>query len=104
MTGEFDANRSVPALLEQLQAAEETFARNPAGSAGHVRSLLAQVEDATPGGAPLHSQLDNVRKWLDALDRPDDYARFGGANHIRDYVLTQIRLARGALEDYHREM
>ena len=69
-----------------------------------IRSALDRVEAATAGGAPLHAQLDNVRKWLDALERPGDHDRFGGAEHLRAYVLTQLRLALGALEDYEREM
>jgi hypothetical protein len=68
-----------------------------------IRSALSRVEAETPGGAPLHAQLDNVRKWLDALDRPADHDRFGGTNHLREYVLMQLRLALGALEEYDRE-
>ena len=72
--------------------------------AREIRSTLAAIEAGTPGGAPLHAQLDNVRKWLDALEHPADHERFGGTGHLRDYVLTQLRLALGALEDYRREM
>lgn len=95
-------------LLELLRVAERRLLAEPndfdAGRSAEIRSTLARVEAATPGGAPLHAQLDNVRKWLDALDRPADYARFGGAAHLRGYVLTQVRLAQGALEDYGRAM
>ena len=72
--------------------------------AAEIRDVLATVEERTPGGAPLHAQLDNVRKWLDALARPADHDRFGGVNHLREYVITQLRLTLGALEDYQREM
>jgi hypothetical protein len=68
-----------------------------------IRSILATVERRTPGGAPLHAQLDNVRKWLDLLAQPAEQDRFGGAAHLRTYVLTQLRLASGALEDYLRQ-
>lgn len=90
-------------LIEQLRRAERAFERDMS-TAADVRTVLSRVESGTPDGAPLHAQLDNVRKWLDALERPQDHARFGGPDHLRDYVLTQLRLALGALEDYQREM
>lgn len=95
-------------LRTLVQAAEQqligpTPDRLPAISV-EIRRVLATVEQRTPGGAPLHAQLDNVRKWLDALSRPEDHDRFGGAEHLRDYVITQLRLTLGALEDYEREM
>lgn len=68
-----------------------------------VATMLADVERATPGGAPLHAQLDTVKKWVDALARPDDHARFGGSTHVRDHVLTQLRLALAAADDYFRQ-
>jgi hypothetical protein len=94
-------------LLALLRECEQTFAANqpPAPvSTVELRSTLARIETETPGGAPLHSQLDNVRKWLDALDDPEQHERFGGTTHVSAYVLTQLRLALGALEDYQREM
>jgi hypothetical protein len=94
--------------LELLRNAERLLVTAPnafgAEGAAEIRSILTRVEAATPGGAPLHAQLDNVRKWLGALERPEDHVRFGGAAHLRDYLLTQLRLAGGALEDYLREM
>jgi len=102
MSAESNANQSQD-LLGQLRGAVQTF-EHDASSAADVRTILAHVESSTPGGAPLHAQLDNVRKWLDALERPEDHERFGGAKHLREYVLTQLRLALGALEDYRRAM
>jgi len=91
-----------------LGAAEASVAAAPnapdARTIDDVRSVLDRVEAATPAGAPLHAQLDNVRKWLGALERPEDHDRFGGTAHLRGYLLTQLRLAGGALEDYLREM
>ena len=95
-------------LLELLRSAERTLAGEPndlsAAEIAQIRSSLDRIEASTPGGAPLHGQLDNVRKWLDALEQPADHERFGGVAHLRAYVLTQLRLALGALEDYDREM
>jgi hypothetical protein len=100
------ATRGMLPLL--LRAAEQSLATSPNGSEARtihdIRSVLDRVEAATPGGAPLHAQLDTVRKWLGALERPEDHDRFGGAAHLRGYLLTQLRLAGGALEDYLREM
>jgi hypothetical protein len=94
--------------LQLLRAAERGLLEGPnelgPERAAEIRSALSRVEAATPGGAPLHAQLDNVRKWLAALERPEDHDRFGGAAHLRGYLLTQLRLAGGALEDYLREM
>ena len=95
-------------LVELARMAEGMLASADADlgppQARAIRSTLAAIEAGTPGGAPLHAQLDNVRKWLDALERPADHERFGGVGHIRDYVITQLRLALGALDDYRREM
>ena len=100
-------------LRPLLVAAERALSDAPHDGATHdgaasivtdIRSTLARVEAATPRGASLHAQLDNVRKWLDALDDPAEHERFGGAVHLRAYVITQLRLALGALEDYQREM
>jgi len=96
------------ALRRLLRSAEEALGTGPNASdthaIQHIRSVLDRVEARTPGGAPLHAQLDTVRKWLAVLERPDDHERFGGAAHLRDYLLTQLRLAGGALEDFLREM
>jgi hypothetical protein len=95
-------------VLELVRAAEHSLVAEPNESAASrsagIRSTLDRAEAATPGGAPLHAQLDNVRKWLAALDRPADHERFGGTAYLRDYVVMQLRLARAALEDYRREM
>ena len=86
---------------------EPSFVGEPNGlhamSVEDIRSVLDRVEAATPGGAPLHAQLDTVRRWLRALQEPADHHRFGGVAHLREHVLLQVRLARGALEDYQRE-
>ena len=100
-----DRQRIDPAdLLDELRRSEQALVTNTPDAPTQIRTALDRVESATPGGAPLHSQLDNVRKWLDALERPEDHNRFGGATHLHAYVLTQLRLALGALEDYRREM
>ena len=88
-------------LASELRLAALAFERD-ASRTSEVRSVLDRVEAATPAGAPLHSQLDNVRKWLEALEQPHEHARFGGSDHVRSYVSTQLRLAAGALEDYLR--
>jgi hypothetical protein len=71
-------------------------------AAQRLRTVVAEVEASTPGGAPLHAQLDHVRRWLDALERPTDHARFGGAARLQEHLALQIRLATAALEDYIR--
>lgn len=65
--------------------------------------VLDWVERETPRGAPLHTQLDTVRKWLGALAQPETHERFGGADHLRAHVLRQLRVAIGAYDDYRRE-
>lgn len=92
-------------LLDLLRAAERELGREPNAvtfRTAEVRATLDRVEAATPGGAPLHAQLDTVRKWLGALDQPAEHERFGGTAHVRAHVATQLRLALGALEDYQR--
>ena len=92
-------------LLDVLRVAEHELSREPNAvtfPTAEVRATLDRVEAATPGGAPLHAQLDTVRKWLGALDQPADHKRFGGTAHLRAHVATQLRLAIGALEDYWR--
>ena len=91
-------------LRDQLRSAERELSREPAVTfrSAALCAILDAVESATPGGAPLHTQLDTVRKWLGALDRPADHEHFGGTAHIRAHVATQLRLAIGALEDYRR--
>jgi hypothetical protein len=94
--------------VQLIRAAERGLLEGPnelnPEQAAEIRSTLARVEAATPRGPALHAQLDNVRKWLAVLERPEDHDRFGGTAHLRGYLLTQLRLAGGALEDYLREM
>jgi hypothetical protein len=101
-------NEETTHAVELLREAERVLFTGPnepdVAQVAEIRSTLARVEAATPGGAPLHAQLDNVRKWLAVLERPEDHDRFGGTDHLRGYLLTQFRLAGGALEDYLREM
>ena len=90
-------------LSELLRTAQRQLSREPnamAFATAEVRAILDRVEAATPGGAPLHAQLDTVRKWLGAFDRPADHERLGGTAHLRAHVATQLRLAIAALEDY----
>jgi hypothetical protein len=95
-------------IIARIEAAERDLlaAPNtvPCATADVIRDLLARIEHATPGGAPLHAQLDTTRKWLAVLQHPAAHDRFGGSAHVRDYVVTQLRLTRGAVEDYAREM
>ncbi len=95
-------------VLQLLRAAERGLLEGPnevsPEQAAEIRLALAHVEAATPRGPSVHAQLDNVRKWLSVLERPQDHARYGGATHLRAYLLTQLRLAGGAIEDYLREM
>jgi hypothetical protein len=94
-------------LLDRLREAEREVASEPnavTSRLAEVRATLDRVEAGTPGGAPLHSQLDVVRKWLRLLEQPKEHNRFGGTAHIRQHVVTQLRLAAGALADYRRAM
>jgi hypothetical protein len=98
-------NQGLDALTRALELAEEVVAGPGdlgAAEVEEIRSVLEGIGSATPLGAPLHAQLDNVRRWVDALERPADHERFGGIEHLRAYVVTQLRLARGALADYRR--
>lgn len=79
-------------VLDLLPTAEHAFDRPPVAArfrAAEVRATLDRIEAATPGEAPLHAHLDAVRKWLGALDRPDDHDRFGGAQHLHAHVAAQ---------------
>jgi hypothetical protein len=67
-----------------------------------IRASLDHVEAATAGGAPLHAQLDTVRKWLDVLDQTVQHERFGGEAHLRAHIITQLQVAARALEDFLR--
>ena len=87
---------------ERSTGRHETHALTHIASTAEIRAILDRGESGTPGGAPLHAQLDAVRTWLGALDRPDDQDRFGGAAHLHAHVTTQLRLVVGALEDYQR--
>ena len=93
-------------LLELLRSVEASFAAEPdqakPPSPDDIHWALDRVEAGTPGGAPLHAQLDAVRRWLRALEAPAEHQRFGGVSHVRQHVLLQVRLALGALEDYQR--
>src|SRR5215204_2891986 len=94
-------NEETTDALELLREAERVLLTGPNGvgvaQVAEIRLTLARVEAATPGGAPLHAQLDNVRKWLGVLERAEDHDRFGGKDHLRGYLVTQLRLAGGAL-------
>jgi hypothetical protein len=88
--------------LEEVARAIASPNDAPEEAARRLREVVGRVEAATPGGAPLHSRLDNVRRWLGALENPTDHDRFGGTEHLRDHLALQIRLAVAALEDYMR--
>jgi hypothetical protein len=107
MSGEPDdapaSNRdSLLALLRSITASLGQEPREGRVTPAYIRSALDQVEASTPGGVPLHTQLDTVRKWLTTFERPGDHERFGGIDHLRQHVLLQVRLAERALEDYQR--
>jgi hypothetical protein len=92
-------------LIDLLRAAEAELSGEPNAvtfRSADLGATLDRVEAATPGGAPLHAQLDTVRKWFGALEQSADHKRFGGTAHLRAHVATQLRLAIGALEDYWR--
>jgi hypothetical protein len=92
-------------LIDTVNATVNTLSAAPNAAAfptDALRSMLDRIEAATPGGVPLHTQLDTVRKWLGALDRPAEHDRFGGLAHLRAHVATQLRIVVGALEDYQR--
>jgi hypothetical protein len=105
MSGEIPtpAHDSLLALLRSITAALDEEPNASRVSAGEIRAALDQVEAATPGGVPLHTQLDAVRKWLGALEQPGDHDRFGGADHLRRHVVRQVRVAMAALEEYQPE-
>ena len=87
LVAEVDALVSAPNALDA-----------PAG--GRILDLLTALEAATPGGAPLHHQIDVVRRWVGVLWNEPEHARFGGVAHLREYVAGQLRLLRMAVEDY----
>jgi hypothetical protein len=72
------------------------------GVEGATRALvlLEQLEATTPGGAPLHRQIDIVRRWLSVIRNEAEHARFGGLPHLTDYLTVQLRLLRAAVDDY----
>jgi hypothetical protein len=45
-----------------------------------------------------------VREWSSVLQEPDACARFGGVDHVRAFLQTQLRLTEGALQDYLQAM
>lgn len=91
-------------LVALLDTASQRIADpDDATAARDAMTALAVIETATPTAAPLHAQLDHVRRWLVPLQEPGGHDRFGGAEHLRSHVLTQLRMARGALDDYLRE-
>jgi len=95
---------AVIALLASAEAALDAPNGDDAtvafGAVSRIHEFLRAVERATPGGAPLHAQLDTVRKWVAVLVQPGDHGRFGGGGRVRDHVAMQFRLARAAANDY----
>ena len=73
-----------------------------AATAARAFEILAALEAATPHGVPLHHQIDVVRRWLAVLQSEPEHARFGGTAHLRNYMGTQLRLLRAAVDDYLR--
>ena len=73
-----------------------------AAAAARALEILAALEAATPGGVTVHHQIDVVRRWAAVLQSEPEHARFGGTAHLRDYLGTQLRLLRAAVDDYLR--
>jgi hypothetical protein len=71
-----------------------------ADAPARVLELIRTVERATPGAVWLHRQLDSLAKWVAALARTAEHARFGGTDHVRSHVLLQLQQARAAAVDY----
>jgi hypothetical protein len=99
-----DNGQTLSDLRTALDHAARTLAapNDEPGTPARLRAVLVEIEAATPHGAPLHSRLDNVRRWLTALENPDDHHRFGGAEHLREHLASQIRVAIAALDEYAR--
>ena len=92
-------------FIASIRSASERVGDGDVGQlATGLFALMARIEAATPGGAPLHAQLDTVRKWSSVLQEPDACARFGGVDHVRAFLQTQLRLTEGALQDYLQAM
>ena len=95
-----------PADAAALVAEAESIlsAPNALDAAAAVRTLelLTALEAATPGGAPLHHQIDVVRRWVGLFRDEPEHVRFGGTAHLRTYLGTQLRLLRAAVDDYLR--
>ena len=72
-------------------------------SATRGLGLLDSLEAATPGGAPLHHQIDVVRRWVGALADEREHERFGGTAHLRNYLDVQLKLLDAAVADYLRD-
>ena len=66
-------------------------------------TLLDSLEAITPGGAPLHHQIDVVRRWVGALGDGREHDRFGGTAHLRNYLDMQLKLLNAAVADYLRD-
>jgi hypothetical protein len=73
-----------------------------AESAARGLGLLDSLEAATSGGAPLHHQIDVVRRWVGALADEREHERFGGTAHLRSYLDVQLKLLDAAVADYLR--
>ena len=99
-----DKGQTLADLRTALDEAARTVAapNDARGAAARLPAVLAQIEAATPRAAPLHARLDNVRRWLAALENPAEHDRFGGAEHLRDHLASQIRVAIAALDEYAR--
>jgi hypothetical protein len=90
-------------VLALLDASARIIGDTTEPSADRSARLLesiASVERATPGAVWLHRQLDSLGKWLSTLERTEEHARFGGTDHVRSHVLSQLRQARAAAVDY----
>jgi hypothetical protein len=102
MSDRAEAGASVTALLASAEVLSDQ-ARDPLRSDAIQRmtELLRAAEDATPGAAFFHAQLDTLRRWAGLL-ASGDHERFGGTQRVRDHLAVQFRLARSAAEDYWR--
>ena len=91
------------ALVNAAIAALSSSGRLEPDAAARGLGLLDSLEAATPGGAPLHHQVDVVRRWVGALADEREHERFGGTAHLRNYLDVQLKLLDAAVADFLRD-
>src|SRR5687767_12046274 len=91
------------ALVSAAVAALSGSGRLADQSVSRGLALLESLEASTPRGAPLHHQIDVVRRWVGALADEREHERFGGTAHLRSYLDVQLKLLGAAVADYLRD-